>query len=421
MCTFVYSGRTLSLIVTGSQSLRILVDTPTFAATVAPAKAACADRVIRLALLRGAMTKPDGTGGERHRTADRNGQPQQSADAAVAETEEFPTGTDSRNWVSERAVSRETAIAVEGLTKRFGTGTDSVLAVDDVSFEVETGSVVGLLGPNGAGKTTLIKSVLGMVVPDEGSVRIAGVDVAERPKAAYANVDAMLEGARNDYWRLTVRENLRYFATVSGVNPDSVTDRHDRLLERLDLAEWADTPVRKLSRGMKQKVSLASVLAGGAEVVFLDEPTLGLDVESSRTLQSELRRLAEEEGLTVLISSHDMGVIETVCDRVLVMSEGRIVADDSVDSLLRGAASGTVVVESSDLDSDAIAAIRERFDITDIEELERGARIEVVAAGDDLYALMDVLSRAGVTPERIRTVEPDLEDIFVGLTREENR
>ncbi|TKX83017.1 ATP-binding cassette domain-containing protein, partial [Halorubrum sp. SS5] len=100
-------------------------------------------------------------------------------------------------------------------------------------------------------------------------------------------VDAMLEGARNDYWRLTVRENLRYFATISGVDPDSVAARHDRLLDRLDLADKADTPVRDLSRGMKQKVSLASVLAGGAELVFLDEPTLGLDVESARTLRAE--------------------------------------------------------------------------------------------------------------------------------------
>ena len=216
----------------------------------------------------------------------------------------------------------EVAVAVEGVTKRFGSGAGAVTAVDGVSLEVERGSIVGLLGPNGAGKTTLIKSVLGMVLPDEGTVRLLGTDVHADPRTAHARVDAMLEGARNDYWRLTVRENLRYFATVSGVDPDSVADRHERLLERLELAEWADTPVRKLSRGMKQKVSLASVLAGGADVVFLDEPTLGLDVESSRTLQGELRRLAEEEGLTVLISSHDMGVIETVCDRVLVMSEG---------------------------------------------------------------------------------------------------
>ena len=336
---------------------------------------------------------------------------------SVAEADEFGA-TPGRNGASAPA---GTAVAVEGVTKRFGEGADSVLAVDDVSFEVEAGSVVGLLGPNGAGKTTLIKSILGMVVPDAGMVRIRGVGVGERPRAAYAGVDAMLEGARNDYWRLTVRENLRYFTTVGGVDPDSVAGRHGRLLERLELAEWADTPVRKLSRGMKQKVSLASVLAGGADVVFLDEPTLGLDVESSRTLQRELRRLAEEEGLTVLISSHDMGVVETVCDRVLVMSGGRIVADDAVDSLLRGAGGGGVVIESPDLDADAIAAVRERFESTAVEERDRGARIEVPAAGDEVYELMETLSAAGVTPERVRTVEPDLEDVFVGLTREGER
>ena len=313
------------------------------------------------------------------------------------------------------------ALEIDGISKQFGSGSDAVLAVDDVSLTVDRGSVVGLLGPNGAGKTTLIKCALGIVVPDAGSTRVFGTDVAGSRRAAYADVDAMLEGARNDYWRLTVRENLRYFATVSGVDPDSVADRHDRLLDRLDLAEWADTPVRKLSRGMKQKVSLASVLAGGAEVVFLDEPTLGLDVESSRTLQRELLRLAKEDGLTVLISSHDMDVIEAVCDRVLVMSEGRIVADDAVDELLRGAAGGTVVVESPDLDADAVAAVRERFPVTAVDALDWGTRLTVEASGDDLYDLMDVLATAGVTPERLRTVEPDLEDVFVGLTREGGR
>jgi ABC-2 type transport system ATP-binding protein len=367
------------------------------------------------------MTDQDGGGGERTRSSDQPVASGLSVDDAAGTADERRRVGDSETEVSTRAAASGTAIAVEGVTKRFDEGQNPVLAVDDVSFEIETGSVVGLLGPNGAGKTTLIKSVLGMVIPDEGTVRIRDIDVSERPKAAYANVDAMLEGARNDYWRLTVRENLRYFATVSGVDPDSVADRHDRLLDRLDLTAWADTPVRKLSRGMKQKVSLASVLAGGAEVVFLDEPTLGLDVESSRTLQRELLRLAREDGLTVLISSHDMDVIETVCDRVLVMSDGRIVADDTVDELLRGAAGGTVVVESPDLDADAVAAVRDRFPVTAVEDLDWGTRISVEASGDELYGLMDVLSAAGVTPERIRTVEPDLEDVFVGLTGDEHR
>jgi ABC-2 type transport system ATP-binding protein len=315
------------------------------------------------------------------------------------------------------AEDREPAVAVDGVTKRFG-GEDGVTAVDDVSFEIAAGSVVGLLGPNGAGKTTLIKSVLGMVLPDRGAVRIGGHDVYEESRAAYASVDAMLEGARNDYWRLTVRENLRYFATIGGVDPDSVADRHERLLDRLDLTEKADVAVRKLSRGMKQKVSLASVLASGAEVVFLDEPTLGLDIESSRTLQRELRRLAEQEGLTVVLSSHDMDVVETVCDRVLIMSGGRIVADDSVEQLLRGDGRHTIRLTSREFDAGLLAELRERFELTDVERLDRGrgTRIELTVDSEGLYALMARLREHGVTIEGLSTVERDLEEVFVALT-----
>ncbi|ELY56121.1 ABC transporter-related protein [Natronococcus amylolyticus DSM 10524] len=314
---------------------------------------------------------------------------------------------------------RPPAVSVDGLCKRFGDGPEAITAVDDVSLEIETGSIVGLLGPNGAGKTTLIKSILGMVFPDEGTVRIRGVDVYDRPREAYAFVDAMLEGARNDYWRLTVRENLRYFTTISGVDPDSVRGRHERLLSQLELAEKADVPVRDLSRGMKQKVSLATVLAGGAEVIFLDEPTLGLDVESSRTLQRELRRLVEEEGLTVVLSSHDMDVVETVCDRVLVVSNGRIIADDTVDALLRGTDRHRIRISSPDLVGSIVSELRNRFAVIEIEAFDTGGRIDVTTDGDGLYELMARLRAAGVALERVRTVEPDLEDVFVELTSAE--
>ena len=308
------------------------------------------------------------------------------------------------------------ALAVENLTKRFGEGDDAVTAVDDVSLTVERGSVVGLLGPNGAGKTTLIKCALGIVIPDAGSVRVFGADVRDGRRAAYADVDAMLEGARNDYWRLTVRENLRYFATISGVDPDSVAARHDRLLDRLDLADKADTPVRDLSRGMKQKVSLASVLAGGAELVFLDEPTLGLDVESARTLRAELRRLAVEEGLTIVVSSHDMTTIEAVCDRVVMLSNGRIVADDTVEALLGAAESDAVRVASPDLDAETIAELREAFEVVAVDRDAHPPAVTVAAGGDRLYELTDALRAAGVTVSDIRTVQPDLEEVFLERT-----
>ncbi len=308
------------------------------------------------------------------------------------------------------------AIAVEGLTKRFASGEDAVTAVDDVSLRIEPGSVVGLLGPNGAGKTTTIKSILGMVVPDTGTVHVQGIDVAERPRAAYAHVDAMLEGARNDYWRLTVRENLRYFATISGVAPDSVADRHDRLLEQFGLAEKADEPVRNLSRGMKQKVSLASVLASDAGVVFLDEPTLGLDVESSLTLRRELRRIVEERGLTAVISSHDMDVIEAVCDRVIIMNDGHVVADDTVANLRQGFETSAFRLTSPDLDTGTLATVRDRFDVTDATTRDGTTTVEVAADSDGFYELAALLRDRDVALASVETVEPDLEDVFVELT-----
>jgi len=315
-----------------------------------------------------------------------------------------------------RPASDDSVVVVDGLRKSFGSGGGAVTAVDGVSLAIERGSVVGFLGPNGAGKTTLIKSILGMVIPDEGEVRIDGVDARASPRAAYADVDAMLEGARNDYWRLTVRENLRYFATVSGVDPDSVTARHDRLLERLDLAGKADVAVRDLSRGMKQKVSLASVLAGGASVLFLDEPTLGLDVESSRTLQRELRRLVAEEDLTVILSSHNMDVVETVCDRVVIMSEGRVIADDTVDALLRTDDSHRLELTSVDFDDALRAALTERPAVVRTESLERGGRIELRADSDELYALFADLDERGVRLDDIKSVDRDLETAFFDLT-----
>ena len=314
--------------------------------------------------------------------------------------------------VDDAAAEATPAIRVERLSKSFG----DVLAVDDVSLTVERGSVVGLLGPNGAGKTTLVKSVLGLTLPDEGSVRIAGVDVHERPRAAARHVDAMLEGARNDYWRLTVRENLRYFATVGGVAPDAVADRHDRLLRQLDLADKADTPVRDLSRGMKQKVSLASVLATDADVVFLDEPTLGLDVESSLTLRRELRRIVADRGLTVVLSSHDMGVLEDVCDRVVVLNEGRVVADGTVADLRRRTGARRYRVTSPDLDEAMVAAVRDRVEVTTVQRRGDATRVEVTTDSEGLYDLFALLRSRGVALESVETVEPDLGDVLLDLT-----
>jgi ABC-2 type transport system ATP-binding protein len=310
------------------------------------------------------------------------------------------------------------AIDVTGLTKTYGDGDDAVTAVDDVDLAIERGTTVGVLGPNGAGKTTTIKALLGLVIPDGGSVAVAGIDAHEHPRRVYRHVGAMLEGARNVYWKLTVRENLEFFAALGGQSVAGTRDRHDRLLDAFDLADSADKPVNDLSRGQKQKVSLACTLARGTDVVFLDEPTLGLDVEASLELRRELRRLADEEDITIVLSSHDMDVVEAVCDRVVILSQGAIIADDAVEELVDVFETQAYELTVDDrvpdaarqrLDSEYHASDwttsgpRETFTVT-LEE------------GDALYDVLDVLRNADCELLDVDSQDPDLETAFLEIT-----
>jgi len=322
------------------------------------------------------------------------------------------------------------ALSVRNLTKTFGDGDSAVRAVDDVSLDVSPGTVVGVLGPNGAGKTTLIKSILGLIIADSGDVEVAGVDVYDDPRSAYGRVGAMLEGARNIYWKLTVRENLEFFAAVGGESPGALRERHDALLEQLSLTGKADTPVNELSRGQKQKASLACALARNVEVAFLDEPTLGLDVESSVDLRAEIRRLADQEDMTIVLSSHDMDVVQEVCDRVVIVSDGAVVADDPVADLVdvfRTFAYRIVVGPNAETDEGTVALeddtrerLRESYGVEAFES--RGDRTAFeVALGDPerFYDLMDDLRAADYTVHEVESVDPDLEEVFLELTGSE--
>jgi len=310
------------------------------------------------------------------------------------------------------------AVSVENLHKRYGSGGSAVVALDGVSFDVERGSVVGLLGPNGAGKTSALKSALGLLLPDEGSVSVMGVDVGGDPERAYRHVGAMLEGARNVYWRLTPRENIRFFASLQGLDPRTEARRayHDHLLETLDLADRADDSLNDFSQGMKQKVALACTLARETPVVFLDEPTLGLDVEATRNLRDRVRALADEEGRTVVLSSHDMDVVQAVCDRVVIMNEGRIVADDDVDSLVGLFRTREYAVTVDGTAAEVRGALDGAFDPVGLRETAERTTFEVTVPDGRFYDLTDALRGAGLEVLSLSTVEPDLEEAFLRLT-----
>lgn len=312
------------------------------------------------------------------------------------------------------------AVSISGLAKTYTGETGPVTAVDEISFDIGAGQIVGLLGPNGAGKTTTVKTILGLVTPTRGDVFIHGVPVHEARSKAYNYVSAVLEGARNVYWGLSVRENLAFFAGLHGIDPRTRADRHTAILDMLGLSSKANEAVKNLSRGMKQKVALGSTLARETPVLFLDEPMLGLDVETSRDLQTELLRLTRDEDKTIVITSHDMDVVEAVCDRAILLDEGEIIADDSIENLLdvfqTQSYRGHVVENPS---TDVREQLATRFQLLDWREGREGVTFEVGLDGsDDFYDCVDVLRAAGVTVESFTEIERDLEDAFVELTTE---
>lgn len=310
------------------------------------------------------------------------------------------------------------AVSVDGLTKRYGSGRGEVVGVDDVSFDIETGSIVGLLGPNGAGKTTTIKSILGLVLPTEGNVEVAGIDVQSDTSAAHRHVSALLEGSRNVYWRLTVRENVKFFAGIQGLRPSNHSEEITAILDALGIAEKADTQVRELSRGQKQKASLACSLARQTSVLVLDEPTLGLDVETAIKLREELRRQATERNRTILVTSHDMDEMQRVCDRILIMNDGEIVTDRPTEELVElfERPEYRVTVERPVSDS-VRRRLETEFGVEEWTTTPRTAEF-VLADAERIYRLVALLEDAGLQLVSVSRDRPDLEEIFLEVTNE---
>jgi sodium transport system ATP-binding protein len=218
-------------------------------------------------------------------------------------------------------------IRVEQLRKQFG----SVTAVDDVSFVAGDGAVTGLLGPNGAGKTTTLRMLYTLMQPDAGRIMIDDVDAVANPLAAQARL-GVLPDVSGLYPRLTARENVLYFGELQGLTGTALAARTDALLDRLDMRAIADRRTAGFSHGERTKVALARALVHDPRNVLLDEPTNGLDVMSTRAVREIIRRL-RAEGRTVLFSSHVMQEVSALCDTIVVMAHGRIVASGTPEAL----------------------------------------------------------------------------------------
>ncbi|MCL0036461.1 ABC transporter ATP-binding protein [Dehalococcoidia bacterium] len=314
----------------------------------------------------------------------------------------------------------EPVLEVRNLTKvyRQRRGED-VVAVDDIGFIIKKNEVVGLLGPNGAGKTTTIKCICTLIRPTSGSIRINGTDAQRNTRIALRHVAAVLEGNRNIYWRLSVRENLEFFAGLQGIRSGRVRSYIDELIEMFQLKEKERTDARNLSRGMQQKLAVACALVKKTEVLLLDEPTLGLDVETSHELRFTLKNMARRGERTIILSSHDMSVVQDICERVIIVNNGKIVTDDQVANLLRlfHASAYRFEIEGR-LSKQQERQLEERFEMLKISETDHHTEIEAqLEDGNRIYEVMDILKAGNSRIRSIARKEPNLEEVFLNIVK----
>ncbi|WP_226961622.1 MULTISPECIES: ATP-binding cassette domain-containing protein [Streptomyces] len=307
-----------------------------------------------------------------------------------------------------RPAASPLAVSAVGLRKAYG---DKVV-LDGVDLSVPAGTVCALLGPNGAGKTTVVKILSTLVTPDAGSARVAGHDLAVAPQAAraaigvtgqFSAVDGLITGEENmllmaDLHHLPRREGRRVVA---------------ELLERFDLADAARKPAQSYSGGMRRRLDIAMTLVGSPRIIFLDEPTTGLDPRSRRTMWDVVRALVAD-GVTVLLTTQYLDEADELADRIAVLNEGRIVAEGSADALKRLVPGGHVRLRFADPAAYRSAASALREVTRDDEAL--ALRLPSDGSQRELRSLLDWLDSVGVEADELTVHTPDLDDVFFALT-----
>jgi ABC-2 type transport system ATP-binding protein len=305
-------------------------------------------------------------------------------------------------------------IEVQSLTKRYPTR----LAVDDVTFSVRQGEIVGFLGPNGAGKTTTMRVLTGFLPPTSGTARVAGHDVVSEPIPARSALGYLPESAAV-YPELRVREYLTFRARLEGVSGPSVRTRVAEALDRCLLGEVADRKIDNLSKGFRQRTALAGALVHQPPVLILDEPTIGLDPVQIIKVRETIRELSRDRA--VLLSTHILPEVEAVCDRVLIIDRGRIVAEGTPSDLrarLAGAPVVHVTLRGSVAAQAALAAVPGVSSV-ELEEApgETRARVLCIQGEDPREEIFRLAVEKGWVLRELSRAAMSLEDVFVRLTR----
>ena len=300
----------------------------------------------------------------------------------------------------------EIAISLKGLTKRFG----DLVAVDHVDLEVKRGEIFGLLGPNGAGKTTTISMLVTIRPISEGTATVNGYDVAREPAKVRATCGIVFQEPSIDTM-LTARENLELHARLYGVAKSIRTKRIEEMLNLVDLKDREDSRVKTFSGGMKRRLEIARGLLHQPSVIFLDEPTLGLDPQTRQHIWQYIERLRDEMGTTFVLTTHYMEEADRLCDRIGIIDHGKIQALGTPKELKDRLGGDTVVLSMSDPPLDAFRALS--F-VKSVETREGAVWLAVESAAKHLPGIIEACGGREITAVELR--RPTLEDVFISLT-----
>jgi ABC-2 type transport system ATP-binding protein len=308
-------------------------------------------------------------------------------------------------------MQRQPVITTDGLTRRFG----DVVAVDHLSLEVQPGEIFGFLGHNGAGKTTTVRLLNGVLTADQGTARVLNLDPVTEGPVLRRSTGVLTETPSLDE-RLTGRENLRIYADLYGVPPPEVPQRVDALLDAFELAHRADEKASGYSKGMKQRLALARALLHSPELLFLDEPTAGLDPVAARRVHGMITRLSDQEQRTVFLCTHNLGEAQRLCDRVAVLEHGRLVALGTPGELARQLGrSQRLEIQVAPDSVEATATVLEATLGINAAAEEDGLFTVVGADREAVPDLVASLVAAGVRIYRVTPREPSLEDVYFAL------
>lgn len=297
-----------------------------------------------------------------------------------------------------------------------------VHAVKQVAFEIRRGEIFGLLGPNGAGKTTVVKMISGLVRPSSGDVYVAGMHVERQRLKVLRKIGVVLEGTRTSIWPLTPLENLAYFGNLKNVSGKVLRKRSHELLEFIGLSDKKDVQVRRLSRGQKQKLAICIALIADPDVILLDEPTTGLDVQSARSIKDRIIEMTREHNKTALVTTHDMGVAQELCDRIGIIKNGELAACKPTGELLDLFSEQVYELRLDRVPPNGVLSGIEGVLEVSMHEQEFDALCVVTIEHDPvlrsqaLYGVIDRLRESGAQLRSVNLRQQSLENVFLRIT-----